>query len=74
MNRRPPADLLHLDIEIERTLHNLRRITSAESGYMQTKEKDCRLFKKKKKKWRDLEGLTLWRKFGGLLYKRSTQL
>ena len=34
MNRRSKADLLPLDIEIERTLHNLRRVTSAESRIM----------------------------------------
>ena len=31
MHRRPKADMLPLDTEIERTLQNLRRITSAES-------------------------------------------
>ena len=31
MHRRPEADLLPLDTEIERTLQNLRRITNAES-------------------------------------------
>ena len=31
MHRRPEAGLLPLDTEIERTLQNLRRITSAES-------------------------------------------
>ena len=35
MHRRPEADLLPLDIEIERTLQNLRRITSAESRNME---------------------------------------
>ena len=35
MHRRPEADLLPLDTEIERTLHNLRRITSAESRNME---------------------------------------
>ena len=34
MHRRSEADLLPLDIEIERTLQNLRRITSAESRNM----------------------------------------
>ena len=34
MHRRPEADLLPLDTEIERTLQNLRRITSAESKNM----------------------------------------
>ena len=34
MNKRSKADLLPLDIEIERTLHNLRRVTSAESRIM----------------------------------------
>ena len=33
--RRPEVDLLPLDIEIERTLQNLRRITSAESRNME---------------------------------------
>ena len=31
MHRRPEADLLPLDTEIERTLQNLRRITNAKS-------------------------------------------
>ena len=31
MHRKPEADLLHLDTEIERTLKNLRKVTSAES-------------------------------------------
>ena len=34
MHRRPEVDLLPLDTEIERTLYNLRRITSAESRNM----------------------------------------
>ena len=34
MHRRPEEDLLPLDTEIERTLQNLRRITSAESRNM----------------------------------------
>ena len=34
MHRRPETDLLPLDTEIERTLQNLRRITSAESRNM----------------------------------------
>ena len=34
MHRRPKADMLPLDTEIERTLQNLRRITSAESRNM----------------------------------------
>ena len=34
MHRRPEADLLPLDTEIERTLQNLRRITSAETRNM----------------------------------------
>ena len=34
MHRRPEADLLPLDTEIERTLHNMRRITSVESKNM----------------------------------------
>ena len=32
MHRKPEADMLPLDIEIERTLRNLRKITSAESA------------------------------------------
>ena len=34
MHRKPEADMLPLDIEIERTLKNLRKITSAESRSM----------------------------------------
>ena len=34
MHRRPKADLMPLDTEIERTLQNLRRITSVESIHM----------------------------------------
>ena len=35
MHRRPEAELLPLDIEIEKTLQKLRRITSAESRNME---------------------------------------
>ena len=72
MHRKPETDMLPLDTEIERTLKNLRKITSAEFRSMQIKEKDCRLFQKKKKKQRDLRGLIVWRTFGGLLSKMST--
>ena len=34
MHRKPEADLLPLDTEIERTLKNLRKITSVESRSM----------------------------------------
>ena len=34
MHRRPEADMLPLDTEIERTLQNLRRIANAESRNM----------------------------------------
>ena len=34
MHRKSRADMLPLDIEIERTLRNLRKITSAESRSM----------------------------------------
>ena len=50
MHRRSEAGLLPLDTEIERTLLNLRRITSVNLEIWQIKEKDCRLFQKKKKK------------------------
>ena len=51
MHRRQEADLLPLDTEIERTLQNMRRITSAESRNMANqRESDCWLFQKKKKK------------------------
>ena len=35
MHKKPEADLLPLDTEIEITLQNLRRITSAESKNME---------------------------------------
>ena len=35
MHRKPKADLLPLNTEIERTLKNLRKITSAESKSME---------------------------------------
>ena len=38
MHRRPEADLLPLDTEIERTLQNLRRITSAEYRNMENQK------------------------------------
>ena len=34
MHRKPKADMLPLDTEIERTLRNLRKITSVESRSM----------------------------------------
>ena len=35
MHRKPEADLLPLDTEIERTLRNLRKVTSVESTKME---------------------------------------
>ena len=35
MHRKPEADLLPLDTEIERTLRNMRKVTSAESTSME---------------------------------------
>ena len=35
MHRKPEADLLPLDTEIERTLRNMRKVTSAESISME---------------------------------------
>ena len=75
MHRKPEADLLPLDTEIERTLKNLRKVTSVESTRMENqRERLYNLFQSKKKKKRDLRGITLWRTFGGLLFKRSTLL
>ena len=50
MHRRPVADLLPLDTEIEKTLQNLRRFTSAESRNMANQRERLQLFQKKKKK------------------------
>ena len=35
MHRKPEANLLPLDTEIERTLRNIRKVTSAESTSME---------------------------------------
>ena len=73
MHRKPEAELLPLDTKIERTLKNLRRITSAESRNMANqRERLQSILEKKKKKNRDFKGLILWRNFGDLLFKRST--
>ena len=72
MHRRPEANLLPLNTEIERALQNLRRITVQNLEIWHIKETDCRLFQKKKKKYREIKGLILWSTFGGLLSKRST--
>ena len=64
MHRKSEAYMLPLDSEIERTLRNLRKITSAESISMANqRERLYKLFQKKKKKQRDLKGLILWRTF-----------
>ena len=34
MHKKPEAELLPLDIELERTLRNLRKVKSVESTYM----------------------------------------
>ena len=39
MHRKPEIDLLPLDIEIERTLRNLRKVTSVESTSMENQRK-----------------------------------
>ena len=50
MHRKPGADMLPLDTEIERTLQNLRKIIVQNLEAWKIKEKDCRLFHKKNKK------------------------
>ena len=74
MHRKPKAKLLPLDTKIERTLKNLRRITSEESRNMANQRERLQSIpeKKKNKKNRDFKGLILWRNFGDLLFKRST--
>ena len=57
MHRKPEADLLPLDTEIERTLKNLKKTISTESIRM-ANQRDYNLFQKKKKQ-RDLRGLIL---------------
>ena len=50
MHRKQEANLLPLNAEIERTLKNMRNITFVESRSMTNqRERDCRLFQKKKK-------------------------
>ena len=48
MHRRAETDLLPLDTEIERTLQNLRRITSAESRNMANKRDSLQAILKEK--------------------------
>ena len=49
MHGKPKADLIPLDTEIERTLRNLRKVTSAKSKSMANQREDYNLFQKKKK-------------------------
>ena len=70
MHRKPKTDLLPLDTEIERTLHNLRRITSAESRNMENQRERLQAIPKEEEVERNI-GLILWRTFGGLLSKKS---
>ena len=57
MHRKSEAELLPLDTEIERTLKNMRKATSAEDRSMANQLERCRLFQKKKKQ-RDHRSLT----------------
>ena len=49
MHRKPETDLLPLDIEIERTLKNLRKITSAESRSMENQRERMQAIPEEKK-------------------------
>ena len=55
MHRKLEAYLLPLDTEIEKTLKNMRKVTSAKSTNMENQEKDYKLFKNKQKQI-DLKG------------------
>ena len=44
MHRKPEAELLPLDIELERTLRNLRKVKNAESIILAEQVRYCNLF------------------------------
>ena len=44
MNRKPEAELLSLDTELERTLRNLRKVKVLNQQLWQIIEKECNLF------------------------------
>ena len=58
MHRRPEADMLPINTEIERTLQNLRRITSAESRNMANQRERLQAIPEEEVE-RSLHGLTL---------------
>ena len=74
MHRRPEAELLPLDTEIERTLQNLRRITSAESRNMANQRERLQTISEEEEEVERPQRPNTMEEFGGLSSKRSTQL
>ena len=72
MHRKPEAKLLPLDIEIEKTMKNLRRITNAESRNMTNQRERLQSILEEEEEVERLQKLILWRTFRDLLFKRST--
>ena len=72
MHRKPEADLLPLDTEIERILKNLRKITSAESRCMENQRERLQAIPKEEEKAERPQRPNTMETFGVLLSKRST--
>ena len=64
MHRKPDAELLPLDIELERTLRNLKKVQSAELAVMVEQRVDSKTLRQKQQQ-KGLRGKGLWRIFGG---------
>ena len=73
MHRKPKADMLPLDIAIERTLKNLRKITVAESRSMENQRERLQAIPEEKEEVERTQRPNtmedFWRR---LLFKRST--
>ena len=72
MHRRPEAYLLPLDTEIERTLQNMRRITSTESRNMANQRERLQGIPEEEEEVERNQSPNTMEDFGGLLSKRNT--
>ena len=74
MHRKPEAALLPLNTEIERTLKNLRKITSAESRNMANQRELLQSIPKEEEEEERLQRPNTMEDFWRLSFKKSTLL
>ena len=73
MHRKPKVDLLPLDTKIEKTLRNLRKVTSVESTSMENQRERLHPIPEEVEPDKPQRQMMI-EDFGGMLFKMSTLL